>query len=206
MESTIENYLYKKYPKIFENHSKPMSETCMCWGCCHEKGWLKLLDKLCADITYYIKNQHNSVDYYLKSEQEKLNEDPNYKVKFPEWAKEKIPFVRFDQVKEKFGMLRIYYTGGDLKTSAMISFAESLSEHICETCGKFDITVGKTTEGWIHSICKSCNNEMDKSWKLLSSNKELESLLDRLEKLNTNTPKSKKIKSKKTRFFTKRCS
>lgn len=48
--------------------------------------------------------------------------------------KRKLP--KIDQVKEKYGSLRIYYTGGDQYATGIISFAEYLSETTCEICGQ----------------------------------------------------------------------
>jgi hypothetical protein len=57
-------------------------------------------------------------------------------------------------VKEKFGGLRFYVTGGDAVTEAYIRFAEFLSNDVCETCGT---TAGvEQTEGWIYTMCKPC--------------------------------------------------
>jgi len=167
MKKKLEEYLYKKYPKLFENHSKPMTESCMYWGCSHGDGWFFLLDNLRSTISNYIDAQHSSVDYY--DNLEKLG----VKYKRPEHALEKIEPVVFDQVKEKVGSLRIYYTGGDDEIQSMIRFTEKLSESICENCGKFDHSVGRTTVGWVRTICKECCSK-DKKWK--QTDVELENL------------------------------
>ena len=39
------------------------------------------------------------------------------------------------QVKEKYGGLRFYYTGGDDQLSELVEFAEGLSYKTCELCG-----------------------------------------------------------------------
>lgn len=65
-----------------------------------------------------------------------------------EWKKIE-PFV-CAQVKEKFGTLRFYGNGGDDVTDAYISFAESFSGRICETCG----SPGKVRgSGWFYTSC-----------------------------------------------------
>ena len=149
MKKELQQKLYDKYPLLFQDASKPMSETCMCWGISTGDGWHRLLDNLCNKIQHRIESHNRTVDYY-KQNPAKDGSGP------PEWAKDNISQVIFDQVKEKFGGLRIYHHGGDDIVSAYISFAESLSYNICEDCGKFDDTVGRTTKGWIHVICKSC--------------------------------------------------
>lgn len=65
------------------------------------------------------------------------------------------------QVKEKFGGLRFYYTGGDLIIFGMVRIIEDISNHTCEYCGS-NKQIGKTT-GWIKTICKDCviNNKIE---------------------------------------------
>lgn len=60
----------------------------------------------------------------------------------------------FEQIKEKFGRLRLYCTGGNEKISKIIRKAEDESCKTCEKCGtKKDVTV----EGsWIQTLCKNC--------------------------------------------------
>ncbi|WP_160105675.1 hypothetical protein [Pseudomonas izuensis] len=43
--------------------------------------------------------------------------------------------VAVEEVKEKFGGLRIYYRGGDDYVEGVFSLAESASIHICVICG-----------------------------------------------------------------------
>jgi len=176
MDDKLEKYLYKKYPYLFENHTKSMQETAMCWGISTGNGWLYLIDNLCQQITSYIKRQHDDVDYYNEL---KLKKSSEYVIDDSCWPKEKIPLVHFEQIKEKMGGLRVYSTGGDKIIRGYIDFAEGLSYHICEDCGKFDATVG-ITSGWIRIICKECNNKPN--WKLLKTNKEISKLLEKVEK------------------------
>ncbi len=64
---------------------------------------------------------------------------------------ESIPQVTLDQVKEKFGTLRFYYSGGDDYISGLCSMAESMSAVTCEECGNPGKTVGG---GWLTTLCK----------------------------------------------------
>jgi hypothetical protein len=60
---------------------------------------------------------------------------------------------RFSQVKEKWGTLRIYYSGGDEFVMGVISMAEAVSAVTCERCG----APGKTNDsGWISTLCEGC--------------------------------------------------
>ena len=94
----------------------------MCWGFECGDGWFDLIDTLCATIQGYIDN----------------NPSKN------------IPQVTVDQVKEKFGTLRFYTTGGDNMTRGMIWMAENMSGRVCEVCGK----PGKIRSGgWVQTRC-----------------------------------------------------
>lgn len=46
------------------------------------------------------------------------------------------PEVKIDQIKEKFGELRFYYSGGDQQVAGMVSFAEYLCRQTCELSGE----------------------------------------------------------------------
>ena len=64
------------------------------------------------------------------------------------------PYPQFTQVKEKYGSLEVYIYGGDNMIDGMIWFANSLSTHICESCGSME-NVGQT-EKWIYTRCETC--------------------------------------------------
>ena len=66
----------------------------------------------------------------------------------------KIPQVTATQVKEKYGGLNFYYTGGDSMTDGMVWLAESMSYRTCETCGSTNNVT--QTEGWIYTRCEKC--------------------------------------------------
>jgi hypothetical protein len=61
--------------------------------------------------------------------------------------------VTLDQVKEKFGTLRFYYSGGDDYISGMVSLAESMTGVTCESCGNVGERRGG---GWVHTYCTPC--------------------------------------------------
>ena len=124
MKQELDNQLCEKYPKIFADRHKPMTETCMCWGFECGAGWYNILDQLCNNIQHYID---------WKNRKEEI-----------------VPQVVAEQVKEKFGTLRFYYRGGDTYISGLVSMAESMSGITCEECG----TIGKQrTSGWIRTLC-----------------------------------------------------
>lgn len=134
MKKEYDDYLVAKYPKIFANRNKSEMESCMYWGFEHGNGWFWLLDRLCKSIQGYIDNNPH------------LN----------------ISQVVADQVKEKFGSLSFYYSGGDKRIDGMVSLAENMSEYICEKCGSTK-EVGQT-KGWITTLCKECAKDSP-TWK-----------------------------------------
>jgi hypothetical protein len=61
--------------------------------------------------------------------------------------------IVINQVKEKFGSLRFYHTGGSPEFRGMVTMAEILSSSICERCGDR----GEQNEkGWITTECRRC--------------------------------------------------
>lgn len=67
----------------------------------------------------------------------------------------------FTQIKEKWGLLRVYYIfraenehwDWD-KIDKLIDIAETKSKHTCEHCGSNDDV--SQTNGWIKTLCKNC--------------------------------------------------
>ena len=58
--------------------------------------------------------------------------------------------VYVDQVKEKFGKLRFYLSREDDVMHGMVSMAEYMSAHICETCGeRGELRAGS----WLVTLC-----------------------------------------------------
>lgn len=65
------------------------------------------------------------------------------------------------QVKEKFGMLRFYYTitnsedeGYSHMINGAVQFAKEISAHVCEECG--DNGEHRKDGGWFRTRCDSC--------------------------------------------------
>jgi len=67
------------------------------------------------------------------------------------------------QVKEKFGGLRFYCSGGDDVTDAYVEFAESLSYKTCENCGIPGQS--RSVRGWVHTSCDSCLEKLQQRFK-----------------------------------------
>jgi len=142
MSPELDKKLVEKYPKLFANRYGNVMETAMCWGFECGDGWYNILDVLCSNIQHHIdwkERQHNcAIEYNQKTTGEHR--------KVPDLVAQ----VTVDQVKEKFGSLRFYYTGGDDYIRGLSTMAESMSEVTCEECGK----PGKSSGGgWITVRC-----------------------------------------------------
>jgi len=131
-----------------------MQETCMCWGFECGDGWFNILDQLMGNIQHHIdwKNQ----------QKEKFDRG------------EGCPQVTLDQVKEKFGTLRFYYTGGDDYISGMVSLAESMTGVTCESCGNIGERRGG---GWVHTYCTPCEEARELARKKQDEEWEMKQLL-----------------------------
>jgi hypothetical protein len=130
MRQELDKLLCEKYPKMMVNRHASVQETAMCWGFSCGDGWYNILNALMGNIQGHI-------DWKNKKE-------------------EVVPQVTLDQVKEKFGTLRFYYTGGDDYIRGLVSMAESMSAVTCEECGN----PGKQTHGgWIKTTCTPCEDK-----------------------------------------------
>lgn len=61
---------------------------------------------------------------------------------------------RFDQIKEKFGLLRVYHTGGNDYMAGVVRMAEDISGRTCEVCG---LPGEQRKGGWIKTLCDRCH-------------------------------------------------
>ncbi|MNH75809.1 hypothetical protein D3C81_1259970 [compost metagenome] len=83
-------------------------------------GWLDFIDELCRTLKGHL-------DAY------------------PE-----VPQIQVRQLKEKFGGLRFYYSGGDMACREMVASAEERSMSTCEVCGQAGTLGG---EQWLSVRC-----------------------------------------------------
>jgi len=174
MKRELDEYLCKVYPKMMVNRNKSMQETCMCWGFECGDGWFQILNQLMGNIQHHIDWRERQREVVIKfnriAEQLKAGDstlfDEEYKdligldfkekrrqemlERDPQTIPEPITQVTLDQVKEKFGTLRFYYSGGDDYIRGLVSMAESMSGVTCEECGKPGT---QTPGGWIKTVC-----------------------------------------------------
>ena len=65
--------------------------------------------------------------------------------------------VQVLQVKEKFGGLRIYFIGGDLRLRGYVDGLAAASYYICEYCGRAGFL--REDLGWVKTLCDGCYKE-----------------------------------------------
>ena len=71
------------------------------------------------------------------------------------------PGVRVVQVKEKFGLLRVYADGPEWEEAhKVINALETLAGHLCEWCGKRG-TQNESGTGWILTLCEDHRKERE---------------------------------------------
>lgn len=134
MKEELDKQLVETYPKIFANRYKSMQETCMCWGFECQSGWFNLIDSLCKQIQHYLDQQVINSPFRKKKSKQ-------------------IEQVVADQVKEKYGTLCFYYSGGDEYIRGLVDMVESLSYSICESCGNSGKFIN---DGWCKVRCDKC--------------------------------------------------
>ncbi len=139
MREDLENKLYETYESILVDkceHSGKVTKCHLDIG----SGWYDLVATICNGILTH-EDSIKAWNEILKKRGE------------PE--KEFHP-VKAVQIKEKFGGLRFYVSGGDEFIRGVIFTAEAMSRKICENCGER----GKTSnEGWMVTLCDKHHEE-----------------------------------------------
>ena len=190
MREELDKRLCEDFPKIFANRNKGMHETCMCWGFSHGDGWYNIIRALCSNIQHHIdwqrKQRASTLKYnralrraLTKNDKSALIKHFTYSDSGPnEWVLKRVEEaiiegkyrevpetckqVVADQVKEKFGTLRFYYSGGDDTIHGMVRMAESMSALTCEECGAPGT---QRHGGWVHTYCDTHEAEYQERMK-----------------------------------------
>ncbi len=116
MRRELQETLFEKYPEIFQDKDKPMTETCMCWGIDTGGGWYSLLDQLCATLQFH-KNMNKYPQVVATQVKEKFG-DLSFYYRFAETEASRNNPERSPKFLE-----------------GIIAFAEALSEVTCDVCG-----------------------------------------------------------------------
>lgn len=159
MKQELQDQLYAKYPDIFGDRNKPMTETAMCWGIECGDGWYDIINTLCGLIQWKINSSQKTIELYqkwLEDDTQDKNLKHQYSLALEEAKKNKVPQVKAVQVKEKFGTLRFYTNSVHPEINSYIEFAENISAITCDVCGN----KGKINEGgWLKVRCAEHEEE-----------------------------------------------
>lgn len=174
----LDKMLCEKFPKIFRDRHGDKRKTAMCWGFEHGPGWATILLNLCSLIQSHVdfKRKTRCADLrFNRALARALNGDKSRLEAFfthgttpmTPWIQRQIDNAMTDrsfrevteacsqvvatQVKEKFGTLRFYYSGGDDYVFGLVAMAEAMSASTCEECGDPGT---ETTGGWIKVRCQ----------------------------------------------------
>lgn len=135
----FDKFMCEKFPELFRDRNKPMSQTCMCWGFdLNGPGWNHLLYNLCEKLDF-VRQQTGIITVF-------------------DQIKEKFGGGRFyyhidtENCKLEDSIIKIWCSFID----NAIDKAEWESNQTCATCGKQywhdKITIGK----WVYDTCKDC--------------------------------------------------
>lgn len=116
--------LIEKYPFLVVEDPYGSDNLTSCWLDDLEPGWRAAFgERLCEDLVKSLK-EDNCEDEF-----------------------------KFEQIKEKYGSLRLYAIGYGEHTKQVLAKYEELSKYICGHCGKVARYV---TSGWIYPLCEEC--------------------------------------------------
>lgn len=113
-----------KYDQLIKDYPKALSNV-VC-GIYYGDGWHTLINNLCLIIENEIKQMPVELQDQFKVE----------------------------QIKSKFGGLRVYCSKTTPYMNGAIQLAESLSYHICEVCGNSGRR--QTVRAWSAVLCDPC--------------------------------------------------
>jgi hypothetical protein len=66
MKKELDEFLVKKYPKIFRDRYGDIRNTCMAWGLEIGDGWFNIIDAMCANIQGHINHSRRDRANALK--------------------------------------------------------------------------------------------------------------------------------------------
>ena len=148
MKDELDQKLCEKYSLIFVNRHEDIRTTAMCWGFEVGDGWYNVIDRLCSNI-------QNHIDWRNEQRKSLLESNP-HNMSVPDAVHQ----VVATQIKEKFGTLSFYYSGGDDYIDGMVRMAESMSAVTCEQCGASGRLRGSC---WFYTACDEHTRPGDSS-------------------------------------------
>jgi len=154
MKAKLEKELINNYQELYIDHTRPPSESLMCFGFECGDGWYDIVDALSKCISNHVKSQIER-EIFLRQRLKfsdvflgwnwgwhswRWYKDVWRNIK--EYMRLRKPLdidsmqIRAIQVKEKLGGLRFYTGRADDEVFGMIWMAEEMSYVTCEECGR----------------------------------------------------------------------
>lgn len=154
----------EKYPRYF-------GEGKRYGGFAIGEGWYQIIESLVAQIDHHtkwkrkmrvrdlkkVRAQAKGLEALIKFHQGTRESPSDWQIQQAEEdlnsvidVTPKLDWIEVNQIKEKFGGLRFYYSGGNNEISGMVTMAESWAAHTCETCGDRG---EHRSGGWIRTLC-----------------------------------------------------
>jgi hypothetical protein len=140
MNEANEAKLCQEFPRLYRQYGSDPKQSCMAFGFEVDDGWF--------DLIYELSKK-------LEAAYQKL--PPEERAKWDE--------VRggvAEQVKEKWGGLRFYISGGNDEMYQAITEAEEKSFTTCEACGKPGKSGRSVGNWWIKTLCDECRSKNTK--------------------------------------------
>lgn len=126
-----------RYPRVFGSGTKSddpnQSFGTVAWEFGY--GWDTLIENLAAAIDREIEHDPSLL----------IEDHENGKFAF-----------KVEQMKEKFGTLRFYYSGGNDRIHGLVDMTENLSASVCEVCGSLGTLCRKSNGSWMKTLCEDC--------------------------------------------------
>ena len=130
MDLKLTKSLYDDFPSLFQRHTLGMDQSCMYFGIQVLGGWYHILYRLSFSISTVVSEKNLDPQEYC-----------------------------YEQIKEKFGLLRVYMFGGMTEEMAQaIQRAEEESAKTCEVCGREGQQMNK---GWMRVRCNDCEERRE---------------------------------------------
>jgi hypothetical protein len=145
--------LKTKYPELFsEGEMEPIN----LFGIECDEGWVDIIRNTCSHLYSGYKQAKNSYEYWRKQaaepsdkyKPEEIEEHLDKHLARLSLAESNIP--KIEQIKEKFGALRIYTSTYNDYARGVLDMAESMSENICEVCGNKGMLYPFS---WMKTLC-----------------------------------------------------
>lgn len=163
VHDTFAAKMAEKYPRYF-------GEGKQYGGFAIGEGWYSIIEVLVGQIDHYTKWKRRTRAYDLRMQRARSrgrdaviaylckgklattwDEDRADEImEEPVKVTPKVEWIEVNQIKEKFGGLRFYYSGGDEHISGMETMAEIWAGRTCETCGERG---ERRQGGWIRTLC-----------------------------------------------------